>query len=178
MSYTNSYVFPVLHGNLPNIGDTFLGRVIEEVHRKVQAPIQMVTLTAIQAASAGFQHRAKVELHHGKVVPIGTYGINVANSGERKTAVDNVLTKSLREKDKQERKLNSKRQERYELEVEAFKTKRRMVKKEITKSKNFDPGELVDELSKLEELKPEKPKLAKLVYEDTTIEALSMGTSR
>tara|TARA_Y100001973_G_C5209118_1_gene343997 strand:- start:1295 stop:2770 length:1476 start_codon:yes stop_codon:yes gene_type:complete len=177
MNYSTPYVFPALNGNLPNIGDTFLRRVTEEVHRKVQAPIPMTILTAIHAASAGFQHRVKVELHHGKVVPIGTYGINVANSGERKTAVDNVLTKSLREKDKQERKLNSKRQERYELEVEAFKTKRRMVKKEITKSKNFDPGELVDELSKLEELKPEKPKLAKIVYEDTTVEALLMGMS-
>lgn len=177
MSYTNSYVFPVLNGNLPNIGDTFLGRVTEEVHRKVQAPLPMAILTAIQAASAGFQHRVKVELQHGKVVPIGTYGINVANSGERKTGVDNECTKSLREKDKQERALNLKRLRRFELELEAFKTKRRFIKKEITKNKNFNTEELVDELSKLEESKPEKPKLAKIMYEDTTIEALLMGLS-
>ena len=80
MNYSTPYVFPALNGNLPNIGDTFLRRVTEEVHRKVQAPIPMTILTAIHAASAGFQHRVKVELHHGKVVPIGTYGINVAKS--------------------------------------------------------------------------------------------------
>lgn len=178
MYRVKNYIFPELNGYLPNIDNTFLGKLTTEVHNKVQAPFPLVLLTAIQAASVGYQHRVKILLSHGKLSSISTYAINVAKSGERKTGVENLLMQSIREVDKKEREYFSECLRQFELEQEAFQIKRKLIKNKFSKNINFDFRVLAEELSTLDKLKPEKPKLKKRIYEDTTIAALLEGLAK
>jgi len=73
-----------------------LEAVVRETLRVVQAPDALVAASYLAAASMAAQGLANVVLD-GRVYPLSLYALTVAESGERKTAVDAIATRPVRE---------------------------------------------------------------------------------
>jgi hypothetical protein len=71
-----------------------LGGVIQ---RTVQAPDAIIGNSLLAAASLAVQAHANVALPHGGVSPLSLFLISVAESGERKSAVDNLVLRPHQE---------------------------------------------------------------------------------
>ncbi|MCJ0764558.1 YfjI family protein [Variovorax terrae] len=73
---------------------------IEQVVLNVQAPVPLVAMSFLAAMSSAAQHRIKVQLPVGsQPKPVSLFILAVAESGERKTTVDNLVCKPLYELD-------------------------------------------------------------------------------
>jgi hypothetical protein len=60
------------------------------IQRCTQAPDALVGSSLLAAASLAVQPYANVQLPHGAIVPVSLYVVSVAESGERKSAVDRL----------------------------------------------------------------------------------------
>ena len=69
---------------------------VEEVQGFTRAPMAMVAIAALSAASASVQHLADVSRSETLTSPISLWTMAMALSGERKTALDSLFTKSIR----------------------------------------------------------------------------------
>jgi putative DNA primase/helicase len=69
---------------------------VEEVQGFTRAPMPMVAMAALSAASASVQHLADVSRSEKLTGPISLWSMVMAESGERKTALDSLFTKSIR----------------------------------------------------------------------------------
>ena len=69
---------------------------VEEVQGFTRAPVAMVAMAALSAASASVQHLADVSRSETLTSPISLWTMAMALSGERKTALDSLFTKSIR----------------------------------------------------------------------------------
>lgn len=76
-----------------------LAPVVRETLRIVQAPDALVAASYLAATSLVVQGLANVVVD-GRVYPLSLYFLTVAESGERKTAVDTIATAPLRERQK------------------------------------------------------------------------------
>ncbi|MGC3963631.1 MAG: DUF3987 domain-containing protein [Rhodocyclaceae bacterium] len=70
---------------------------VEEVVGLTQAPVEMVVSAALAAASLAVQAKFDVERMSGLISPCSLYLITLAESGERKTTVDNLLFSAFTE---------------------------------------------------------------------------------
>ncbi|MDI1339357.1 YfjI family protein [Polaromonas sp.] len=61
------------------------------IQRCTQAPDAIIGSSLLAAASLAAQAHADVQLPHGQVSPISLFVVSVAESGERKSAVDNLV---------------------------------------------------------------------------------------
>ncbi|WP_439890835.1 YfjI family protein [Ralstonia sp. 25C] len=75
-----------------------LGTINEVIHH-TQAPVAMVALSALGVMSASLQGILDVCLPIGKVCPVSINALVIAESGERKSAVDNLLSAAIHEFD-------------------------------------------------------------------------------
>ena len=73
-----------------------LREAAEEVQGFTRAPMAMVAIAALSAASASVQHLADVSRSETLTSPISLWMMAMALSGERKTALDSLFTKSIR----------------------------------------------------------------------------------
>ena len=69
------------------------------VHEATQAPMAMCGQSLLAAGSLVAQGLADLRLPHGAVVPLSLFAVTVAASGERKSAVDRLALKPVREKE-------------------------------------------------------------------------------
>ncbi|MDG1456936.1 MAG: YfjI family protein [Pseudoprimorskyibacter sp.] len=107
--------------------------VVEAVTREVEAPIAIAASSALSIASLSVQGFANVELLHG-CSPVSLYCLTVALSGERKSAVDNLLAKPLKKHERQQ-------QTNYNEELKAFKRARIAYEQmELTVKKSIRSG--------------------------------------
>lgn len=68
-----------------------------EVNGIVQAPMSMTALSFLSSMSAIIQRVADVRLPTGQVKPASIFALVVAESGERKTAIDELIASPIRE---------------------------------------------------------------------------------
>ena len=70
---------------------------ILELQRNIQAPIPLVANCVLNAVSLACQRLISVRRLDHLVAPVSLYTFTVADSGERKTAIDNILMKPIEE---------------------------------------------------------------------------------
>jgi hypothetical protein len=68
-----------------------LAQVAHVVQRTTQAPDAIIGGSLLAGASLAAQAHANVRLPHGQVCPLSLFIVSVAESGERKSAVDNLV---------------------------------------------------------------------------------------
>ncbi|MCG8602942.1 MAG: DUF3987 domain-containing protein [Verrucomicrobiales bacterium] len=143
---------------------------ISEVETSTQAPLSLVALSALSYSSLAAQHLANVERDSHLVGPISLYCLAIAESGERKSACDNLFGKAIR-------KFERKSLIRLEPEIRdaraairAWEAQRDGVISAIREysKKGKDDSDLRERLSQLEKNAPQVPREPRLLMENET----------
>lgn len=122
-----------------------LGLAATAIARDVQAPDAIVAGSVLATASLAAQPHANVVLPHSQHVPLSTYIVTSASSGDRKSATDAVSSAPIEEQRREDARESARKQRAYEDELA-----------------NRDKGEPP----------PEPPKPRTLITSNTTIEGV------
>jgi hypothetical protein len=145
-----------------------LGPVCERLHRVIQAPEAICGAAILAAASLATQGLADVE-NGGRIYPLSLWMLSVAESGERKSAVDAEALRSAREIERTLGKAYSQAMAAYDIEQEAWGQQKEQAKR----SAKGDTGkELVDALGALGP-PPQEPLLPNVIAANFTVEGLT-----
>ena len=150
---------------------------VDEVAGFVQAPVALVVNSALAALSAAAQGHIDVrraERLHG---PAGLFLLAIADSGERKSTCDSFFTKTIREFERQQADEAVPALRRYTSVLAAWQAEREGILQAI--KQNAKTGKPVErlrvDLAELEQRKPEAPRIPRLIYGDSTPEALTFA---
>lgn len=157
-----------------------LADAITEVQAYVQAPIALVACSALTTLSTAVQAHVDVKRADRLLGPTGVYALVVADSGERKTTCDNFFTKPIRAWETAQQERFQPVIEAHRADADAWEAKRAAILENIRagKKKGSDTGKLEAELREHQTEQPEPPRVPRLIYGDTTPEALAFGLVR
>jgi len=144
--------------------------VVEEVQAEVQAPAEMVACSALAVASLVAQSMADVARSKTLPGPCSLYFLTVAESGDRKSTVDRLLGRAIREFQDKQRKASKITVASHTADLAAWQAKRDATTAKLKDGKDIE-GHRVD-LARIETEKPEQPRVCRLLYEDVTSERL------
>lgn len=157
--------------------DAFLVVVREagfEIKRNVQAPDALIGLALINAMAMACQALIKVKLPMGQVRPVTQYVMTIAESGERKSTVDEVLLAPYREHDRDVMLAHAAEMEKYRIERDWWSAKHSCLIRASVKI-GLDAEEveaLKAEMIEHAKLKPKKPRMRLLIRQDITPRAI------
>lgn len=164
-------VFPSL------IGLPLINAAVGEVRANVKAPLPLIFSTALTAISLALQGLYDVRKPLGGCVPCSLMILIIANSGERKSTVENIFLSGVR-------RFQSQMAERYESDISVWKNqikiwelKDKAIQKAIAAFtfKGKATTEAERQLCEHSKVIPQKPKKFKMLYDDTTSQALFRG---
>ncbi|WP_097520778.1 YfjI family protein [Escherichia coli] len=151
--------------------------VTEAIQTITHAPAELITGVQLSVMSLAAQGVVVFEHSDGRRSPVSLYSIVLAESGERKTAVCNLLQKPIQDFQKKHLKTYEGKINIYEADLQSWavinKTITRQIRKNLEKG-----GDSVSEQEKLRKHyinKPPPPKRPKLLYSDATPEAITQG---
>lgn len=158
----------------------FFQRVVEEVAKNTQAPIDMVQLCALAAISITTQRLINVKLPGVGVVPTSLMLMVVAKSGERKSTVESKFFNPIREFEQSKRTTYEKNYQQWKAKHEVWQVERKAVQKKLDKAITINaPSEEIDvirtELTQKIAQELKKPSPVKILYDDSTAQALYSG---
>lgn len=161
---------------IPQIMPAPLPRIVSEACADValatQAPQHLILWGALSAVSLASQHRVDVKLPIGAVRPTSLYLIAVAQSGERKSAVDRLFFKEFYVRDRKEVDSYQAAQKTWNATLSMWKTSRELIVKHFrSASSSSDSGlneELLTILHKHESERPIKPVRSRTIVQDLT----------
>ncbi len=152
-----------------------LASAVDEAELNIRAPRALIVSSALTAIATACQGVIDVCKPSGQVVPTSLMLLTVANSGERKSTVENVFLKGVREF-QQDRDLL------YHQDLGDWRAKRiiweergKVLLKEITRFKNKESDEVCSRFLVHQNSEPVMPRRFKMLYEDSTSEALFLG---
>lgn len=148
---------------------------IQEVQRSIQAPDALIGMSFLSTMSAAAQGLIKVKLPTtGKLRPISLYLFSIAESGERKSTVDNLVSSPIHKFDESSEAQFNEAIKCYTADYNIWSG----IKTELTKrtiKENLD-GEVSEDwktrLAEHERQKPVKPHLRRIILQDTSERAL------
>ncbi|WAC45397.1 YfjI family protein [Pseudomonas sp. SL4(2022)] len=181
MSYTSSRdlpelprqgLFPVLSAHCQR-----LNAAINQVEDNIQAPKPLILMSALSAIAVSAQWIADVQKPTEQVVPISLMLCVIANSGERKTTVENVFMKAIRNYQNEQERIYQVALEEWQVLHAAWEARRQAILSVIKKKAVSGVCMAEDEqlLLELERKRPARPKKPQFVYDETTREALYYG---
>lgn len=160
----------------PVLPDRF-GLAVGEVHCVTQAPVEMVASIALAAAAAVVQGTCRVARKPGLDGPVSLLLLTICDSGERKSAVQAQFFKPLAELQRCWHEEAAKKASEQFIERQIWQEKLRAQRAELRRaSRREEPtDEIEDRLHSTLAAEPKADKPRKLIYEDTTPEALLAG---
>ncbi|MEQ5400437.1 YfjI family protein [Providencia rettgeri] len=151
-----------------------LRNVIKDIEERTQAPIPLIASSVISAISLSCQSLIDVNINESLKGPVSLFLFVIANSGERKTSVDRMVMQPFYQHDEISLRQFDLCKKSHAVELLIWQEKEKailgVIKKKTAKGQ---PTEL--ESQRLRELQIEKPILPKcnrLIYNNTTPEAL------
>ncbi len=152
-------------------------QAVREVAGFSQAPTALVGCSALSARSLAGQHLCTVQRAAGLEGPAGLYVMVIAESGERKSAVDDRFTAPIRAFEREAAERAKPDLAAYRAGQRAWEAKVRGVESKLAASARTGKSTAADEetLRGLEESKPCPPRIPSLLYADATPEALAVG---
>lgn len=172
------FVLPSLSDAWPRLPDNSrLQAMVDSVAMEVEVAPEMVLTAALGALSVACQAGYVVKMPGRKVKhPVSLMLLTVANSGERKTAVENNVFSSVRSFQKKQEAINQKLLRQHDYSLEIWKHKKSALISTLKRAVKEDDEEAIkiaeQKLDALNEEKPEAPTTINLLYEDTTPQAL------
>ncbi|MCE9798039.1 DUF3987 domain-containing protein [Citrobacter portucalensis] len=151
--------------------------VIVALFRDVDAPLELISGTIISAVSLACQSFIDIQFPDGRIKPCSLYNIILANSGERKSTIFSLVMKPFFEFEKQDKYNREEKVAEYNTEMEVWNIRRKTITKlinqKIKKGEGYTSEQ--EELKILNMTKPVMPRKMKLIYTDTTPEAMQRG---
>lgn len=130
MTYRYQHQFPSYLEFFPMVSkSSLITSAFQEAKAITQAPDPMVYLASISSVSIALQGLINVELPIGKVCPVSLSTLIIAESGERKSTVENIFTKGIKSFEKETIKTYQKKLNKYNLELDLHKNVAAQIKK-------------------------------------------------
>lgn len=176
---------PMIAHGLPGPNDpwprydehSLLENAVYQVSMHMQVAQEMATSSALGVMAAACQGLVDVEFPNGHRVPTSLMLLILADSGERKTSVDSLLSKPL--SDYQREKLTDQAEaiKTHETNIRIWNKKQKELERQLTKSfrEQEDTRSIEERVHQLDREEPQKPKAYKFIYQNTTPSALSFG---
>lgn len=154
-----------------------INNAINEAEVNIQAPRAIIVNAALTSISIALQGLVDVQKPSGQVTPSSLMLLAIANSGERKSTAENVFLKSLREFQSEQNATHNEMMIEWKVKYEAWAVRRKGICREIEKksAKGVTTQAEENALLSLERELPVRPKEFKILYEDSTSEALFYG---
>lgn len=148
---------------------------VEEVYGFVKAPMPLVASSALGALSLAAQAHTDVTRAEKLTGPVSLYIMIIADSGERKSTCDVFFTQAIRDYDESQATAAKSILKNHNAAMEAWEAARNGIKDKIRQlaKGGKDTGGLEAKLSLHEKKRPISPRVPRLIYGDTTPEALS-----
>jgi putative DNA primase/helicase len=153
------------------LGDV-LGVAAQALHETVKAPLALCCQSILASASLAAQSHFDVLLPWGEKKPLSLFLLTVAESGERKSGVDDVVLGAAKAQERQDMTVFADELKVYESELAQWKEMAEAAHKAAAKAKNQaqrdDAGEALHALKP----KPEPPIMPLRFVSDPTVEGL------
>ena len=151
--------------------------VITALCRDISAPIELITGTVLSAVSLACQAFIEIQFPDGRIKPCSLYNLVIADSGERKSTIYSLVMKPFLEFEKTEKKNYSDALLIHNAQMLMWNATNKSVLRKLTQKigDGEDCQSEQDELKKLALNQPLPPKKIKLIYTDTTPEAMQRG---
>lgn len=147
---------------------------VRDVSIITKAPIELICSSILGCISLACQNIFNVQITDTICCPTSLYLITIAESGERKSSVDQLLLKPIYETDKNQQEIFNKNLTIYQnindIHLQQRKYLLSQLKHQMLKCK--DISNIENAILKLEETKPSKPAIIRLIFGDTTPAAL------
>lgn len=165
MSAPSGYDFSAFH--------LLLGEAAWELQRNTQAPDVLIGMAVTAVAAAVVQGLTDVRLPSGHVRPTALNFLVIAESGERKTTVDNLAFGPIYERDAAKVIAYRQAYEAYQAELHLWKVKEKSLNKGLKKAEDEEKVlHWRDLLEQHRRAMPQKPRLRRLVRQNITDRAL------
>jgi hypothetical protein len=147
---------------------------IREVHNTTQAPIAMVGSVVLAAISLACQQHAIIKMPDGRIKPCSLYLLTIAESGERKSTVNDLVMKPFIDFESAGLEEYENIKQQYDIEELIWNTTKNAILSNITKrvKNNEDAGDEELRLNEHVKKKPRAPIPPKVLYNDITPEAI------
>lgn len=147
---------------------------VRDVQAATQAPLALIAGSAIAAASLASQHVADVERDNGLRGPASLYLMTIAESGERKSAVDALFRRPLDQWETQRRAELADDDRRSRAALAAWAEARDGIKAAIKLAarRGSDVSDLTARLQAHEARQPPQIRMPRLFFADASIEKL------
>ncbi|EJS8004581.1 DUF3987 domain-containing protein [Salmonella enterica] len=160
-----------------------MSELIDTLHDDSQIPMEIIGNAVLAAASMACQSLVDLELSHNTTPELcSLYLLTLAESGEGKTTINKQVMAPFYEFMDELYADYEHRLFKYKGEVELWRIKKKVLEREVSsayKHPDEEEGESVEEKEKKVRLhidnEPQKPKRLTLIYEDTTLKALTDG---
>lgn len=145
-----------------------LGPACASLRRVVQAPEAICAASLLSAASLAVHGLADVH-NDGRITPTSLWLLNIAESGERKSAIDIETTRSIREYEKELLTAHAATAELHGIEVEQWEARREKLRTDAKKGALDSLGSALQELGP----QPTAPPIPRILVADFTAEGLA-----
>ncbi|MFA7013717.1 MAG: DUF3987 domain-containing protein, partial [Desulfobacterales bacterium] len=154
-----------------------IGEAVAEVAGFVQCPVPLAACSCLAALSTAAGGLADVRRAERLTGPSALYFLILADSGERKTTADNAFTAEIRAWQARQTELFKPALNDWRAADAAWNAERDGLINAIRDGakRGKDTGELKKRLADLEARKPERPRVPRLLWDDSTTEALTWG---
>lgn len=153
---------------------------VREVQSFAKAPEAMVACSALATLSLAAQAHYDVSRAERLTGPVSLYFLVIAESGERKSTCDGLLSRVLHDYENAQQDEARVEIKRYEADFSAWEAKRSGILESIKLGAKTakDTSHSEHALRQHEEMKPEPPRVPRLIYSDFTPEALTYSLSK
>lgn len=150
---------------------------IDETQNNIQAPLPLILFSALTAISVSIQGLFDVRKPNGQCVPVSLMLLTIANSGERKSTAENIFLAPVREVQEEYGVAYRSMISEWGTKCKIWEAKNKAILRSIGKlmlnGKCTQESELL--LHEHGNSRPVKPKQFKILYDDSTPEALFLG---
>ncbi|CAI1931376.1 YfjI family protein [Serratia fonticola] len=151
--------------------------VIVALVRDVDAPLDLIAGTVLSAVSLACQAFVEIQFPDGRVKPCSLYNLVLADSGERKSTIYSLVMAPFFNFEKNDKVDSEEKFAEYNSDLQVWNIQIKLATKEINEKirtgENYASEK--DSLKILNLIKPKPPRKMKLIYTDTTPEAMQRG---
>ena len=149
-----------------------LRNAVLDAHYLTLAPVPLIVSSALGASSVAFQKCFDVQRPNGLVSPLSLFTLVVAESGERKSTVDGLFTQPILEHERLQSSDFELQQETYQVKLRAWQLNGKHLQRQFKfkKARGTEP-EILEHVRS----KPKPPERERILFDDTTAEALKFG---
>lgn len=164
---------PYPEADLPGV----IGAAVAEEAGFVQCPLPLAACSCLAALSTVVGGLVDVRRAERLTGPSALFVLVLADSGERKTTVDNAFTAEIRAWQARQKELFKPALNDWRAADASWNAEKDGIVNAIRDAakRGKDTGELKTRLADLEARKPERPRVPRLLWDDSTTEALTLG---